>query len=85
MSGWVKPPAPVFTSWDELPLMVPIEQVAALYGKSTRAIVRLVRLEQGIPAPILTRPLRWSRADLQAHWEKRQSGVTRSRQRFARA
>lgn len=66
-------PAPlVIRDWAELPLYVDVVTVAAIYGKSTRAIDRLVRLgrSKDIPMPALTRPMRWSRADLQRHWER---------------
>jgi hypothetical protein len=54
-------------SIEELPLVVSIEKVAELYGRSPRAIERLVRLNREIPQPFLTHPMRWSRADLDAH------------------
>lgn len=67
---------PSIKSWDELPLIVPIEQVCELYGQSYYGIWRMVKAHRGIPQPMLTNPMRWSRADLQRHWEGRSAVAT---------
>lgn len=55
------------TDWSQVSLFPDLADVARIYQRSERAIERLVRLRRFV-APIQTRPMRWSRADLEAHW-----------------
>lgn len=68
------PPAPSVTSWDALPLMVPIEMLCELYGLTKEGVQRRVRMRR-LPAPVVAYPMRWSRADLQRHWEGRSTAA----------
>jgi hypothetical protein len=51
------------------PLVMFIEQIAELYGRSAKAI--RTHCDQGrfIPAPFINRPYRWRRADVVRHVE----------------
>lgn len=70
-------PSPSITSWDELPLMVPMEKVCELYGLTEEGVYKRTR-RGGLPAPIVSHPMRWSRADLQRHWEGRSASNGRA-------
>lgn len=59
--------------WTSEPLNVPITRVAALWGRSERAIQRLVKMRR-FPAPALTHPMVWSRIDLEEFWRKGMPG-----------
>jgi hypothetical protein len=63
-------PSPTVTSFDALPLWLTLDHMVELYGKTPRAIERLVRLgrTREIPPPTLTHPMRWSRQDIERHW-----------------
>lgn len=63
-------PTPTITSFEQLPLWLTVEHIVALYGRTPRAIERLVKLGRTheLPAPALSRPMRWSREDVERHW-----------------
>lgn len=80
--GWnTKRQPAAITDWSQLPLMVGLEQVAGLFGRSTRSIERLVRLNRMRPMPYMTRPMVWSRADLEAAWKGERPASSQSRMR----
>lgn len=56
-----------FTDWSQVSLFPDLAEVARIYNRSERAIERLVRLRRFV-APLQTRPMRWSRADLESDW-----------------
>ncbi len=57
----------VITAWDQLPLVVEWEQAGALiHVTSYDGVKRAIKVGH-LPEPNMTRPMRWSRADLQRH------------------
>lgn len=49
--------------------IVPLAEVLRITGFSEQGIRRAVRGGR-FPAPIYTRPMRWTRADLDRHWSE---------------
>lgn len=61
------------TSWDQLPLMLSPEEMAALYGVSQKTISRWQR-DGHIPPPVVSagHVRRWDREIVKQHLERRQ-------------
>ena len=55
------------TRWEDYPLYLDLQHVQALLGWSRDAVYRAVRSGR-LPAPQYTRPMRWSRKDLERSW-----------------
>lgn len=59
-------PAPV-TDWSQEPLIVSLERVAEIFGMKPRTIQERIKANR-FTQPMYTRPMRWSRADLERAW-----------------
>jgi hypothetical protein len=68
------------TNWTELPLYLDGQTMERLTGQSLRGLLRLAH-KRKFPPPALTRPARWSRADVQEHWEGKRIPVIAQRRR----
>jgi predicted DNA-binding transcriptional regulator AlpA len=66
------------TDWSAQPLWLDLARVAALFGVSERSIRNRLAKRQ-FPSPMFVRPLRWSRADLEAFWKGSSAASSRSR------
>lgn len=54
------------TTW---PMVMTIEQVAALYDRSVKSVRNYSNVGRFVPVPFLTRPYRWRKADVLRHVE----------------
>lgn len=62
-----------FVAFTDMPLILTIEEVAALYRTAASTIRRLVRANEFEPPPFAVSPYRWRRADIERDIEQRDS------------
>ena len=71
---------PTFNVADEAtwPVVMSIDQVAELYGRTVRAIRASSEQGRMVPAPFLNRPFRWRKVDVQRHCDGARGGSLRA-------
>lgn len=62
-----KQPRPTVTDLSGYPLVLDIEHIQAIYGRSLDSVEHAIRRGVDLPQPVSRRPMRWLRATVEAH------------------